>query len=832
MSSKSSKAQTTHDGSNSRVQKITEKFETLITSQQQKQQVYLPPPSHAQQHHHQQQQSHQQALHNWPTKGTGSLARDDKKLTDESTVLRDLEARRGIKRSQAFRRSTSQTSSMNGGKVVSASPAVQLNHSDSIREALNKPLPEGPPPEKPPRTWAPKADTLERERGTELQHYEDVNMLIEVAFQEPGGGLPVSPSREQISLKQPVSEEHRKRLRRLSRCAELNHYTQQYGTIRLYEPVDKGAAPAAPAVPEECKTADTKGLIEHYNKLSTVEQRAPPGPPKTLYEYCLVVGYDIMQNKPYVKSRYPRHKQPHEMIEVFVYPDNGALVRNRNQEYCIILTDHPLRLYGFCRRVLPESSEFCIPLTYCIVTKYNEPKVFYKLLECIESQHGNGRVPELLMEQFYDQKLPQAGERLALTLPVSFEVRSPPREEGPRPITMTINRPKDLRLEQTELYDIFKCLGSDGLIHVFESLLLEKTVILFSEHISLLTSCVQGLLLILYPFQWQHILVSVIPEHLQQILEAPVPMLAGTLQPVPEKLWESCGNTCYVNLDKRTVRPERKEQFSILPSELKKPLSVSLELVKLFEDSKGLASVLIGGAFVRFFVELFSTLDPRTYEKAAFLERFDNPETKLFLNCFLETVMFADFLEHWQSSKHAAKSLPPPGMGSFDYTLFNSKIAEKSQTKYWHSATFDEVVANSKYIERKGKTFMSKMKGLMKKSKSTPRLFSARISSRHIGLGSSIGFSSAQTRFTAKKLLPNSGHEESTFRNCAFTCIGLSPATDGQADCTSATHWAGRSSRSDRAGFGSRNLISFIAGRWFRSAARCKIAAIRAISRT
>ncbi|XP_035911549.1 DENN domain-containing protein 2A-like [Anopheles stephensi] len=727
MSHRSPKAPTAADGSNSRVQKITEKFETLITSQQQqpKQQVYTSsPPPHlpaiaaaaAATAVGQQQYQQLQSVQDWPSKGTGS-ARDNQPLVDEpAAVLRDLEARRGIKRSQAFRRSTSQTSSMNGGNVSRASN-VQLIHSESIREALNKPLPEGPPPEKPPRTWGRGLDdgrcTLDGERTADSQQYEDVNMLIEVAFQEPGKNLHDSPSREQISLKQPVSEEHRKRLRRLSRCAELNHYTQQYGTIRLYDAVDKGGGTPVVA---ECKTADTKGLIEHYNKLSTVEQGKTPAPaPQTLYEYCIVVGYDLMQNKPYVKSRYPRHKQPHKMIEVFVYPDNGALVRNRNQEYCIILTDYPLRLYGFCRRVLPESSEFCIPLTYCLVTKYNEPKVFYKLLEYIESQHGNGRVPELLMEQFYEQKLPEAGDRLALTLPVSFEMRPALRQELPSlPTTMTINRPKDLRLEKTELYDIFKCLGSDGLIHVFESLLLEKMVILFSEHLSLLTSCVQGLLLILYPFQWQHILVTVIPEHLQQMLEAPVPMLAGTLQPVPEELWEG-GNTCYVNLDKRTVRPARKEQFSILPSELKKPLRVSLDLVKIFEDSKGLASVLIGGAFVRFFVELFATLDPRTYEKASFLEQFDNPETKLFLNCFLETVMFADFLEHWHVAKLTPKS-PAPAVGSSDYTLFNSKIAEKSQTKYWHSATFDEVVANSKHIERKGKTFMSKVKGLMKKS--------------------------------------------------------------------------------------------------------------------
>lgn len=116
--------------------------------------------------------------------------------------------------------------------------------------------------------------------------------------------------------------------------------------------------------------------------------------------------------------------------------------------------------------------------------------------------------------------------------------------------------------------------------------------------------------------------------------------------------------------------------------------------------------------------------------------------------------------------------------------------------------------------------------------KSTPRLFNASISSLHIGLTSSAGDSSDQTRFTAKKLLPNNGHDDKTFKNCALTCMGLSPAIDGQADCTNATHCAGRSSRSDRAGFGNRNFISFIAGRWLRSAALCSIAAILAISRT
>ncbi|XP_050092581.1 DENN domain-containing protein 2D-like [Anopheles aquasalis] len=693
---------------NSRVQKITEKFETLITTQQ------PPPPKKIYPHTQQQRLRNAQSVQlPLPLRGgTGFQGNHEQRLN--AVELREQqECRRGIKRSQAFRHSATQVATTNGDTGAS-NPAPQLLHSESIREALNKPLPEGPPPEKPPRRPARPG---ERDEPTNHQLEDDMNLLIEVAFQEPEK-VPAHESQngEQILLKRPVSEEHRKRLRRLSRCAELNDYTRQYGTIRVYDAVDGDRRHASPgsSMSVECdddvlKSSDTKGLIKHYNKLSEKNGRKTAAlPAPTLYEYCIVVGYDLLKNRPYVKSKYPPQKQPHKQIEEFVYPDNGALVRQRDQEYCIILTDYPQRYYGFCRRVLPESSEFCIPLTYCIVTKHNEPKVFYQLLQSIEGQHGNGRLAERLMKQFHEQRLPLAGESLQLALPSSQE-----ELHGQLANSIMISRPKDLRLEKTELFDIFQCLGPDGLIQVFECLLLEKMVILFSEHLSLLSSCILALLSILYPFQWQHILITIVPDDLQQVLEAPVPMLAGTLQPVPEELWQGSADACYVNLDRRTVRLAKKERCSMLPSELKNPLRVSLELVKIFEDAKDLSSVLIGGAFVRFFIELFSNLDTQSYEKSQFVEQFQNQETRLFLNCFLETVMFADFRERWHASKVSTTSSASDG---FDYTLFNSKIAEKSQNRYWHTASFDEVVANSKLIERKGKSFLEKVRKLMKKS--------------------------------------------------------------------------------------------------------------------
>ena len=71
--------------------------------------------------------------------------------------------------------------------------------------------------------------------------------------------------------------------------------------------------------------------------------------------------------------------------------------------------------------------------------------------------------------------------------------------------------------------------------------------------------------------------------------------------------------------------------------------------------------------------------------------------------------------------------------------------------------------------------------------KRIPFLFSAKINSLHMGFASS-GLSSDQTRFTAKKLLPKSGHEDRTTKNCAFTWLGVIPATVGHADWTRATH--------------------------------------------
>lgn len=164
-----------------------------------------------------------------------------------------------------------------------------------------------------------------------------------------------------------------------------------------------------------------------------------------------------------------------------------------------------------------------------------------------------------------------------------------------------IRRPNDLRLESTELSDLYQALGPDLLIVVFSSLLLERKVILYTENISILSSCVLGLQTLLYPFQWQHTIITILPESLVDICQAPIPVLAGLLEPITFDIEDGI----VIDLNNRSLVQKCGDETTILPTSLSQSLKISLEMVDLLDQGKMLSSVLIAEAFLRCFVELF-----------------------------------------------------------------------------------------------------------------------------------------------------------------------------------------------------------------------------------
>lgn len=431
-----------------------------------------------------------------------------------------------------------------------------------------------------------------------------------------------------------------------------------------------------------------------------------------LFQVCLLVGFNNSTRQAYIKSKFPAHEEIPPNIEQLVFPSPNLLSQTRkNQDYSIILTDNNgYHVYGYCRRVLPESCEICLPLAYCIISEVKAPGFYFKILKEIETRHGQAEFQtNFLLHTLQMRSIPDAGKFLHVKLLLSPKPKTistthhkvtPKRlslEVNPKWLTESaaqaafsncdtttdavlskkerstakslvqefedrkqannnaapfdlslinrslfngrnngkndeifIRRPNDLRLESTELSDLYETLGTDLLIVVFSSLLLERKVILYTENISILSSCVLGLQTLLYPFQWQHTIITILPESLVDICQAPIPVLAGLLEAINFDIEDGI----VIDLNSRTLVQKCGDETTILPSSLMHSLKVSLEMVDLLDQGKMLSSVLIAEAFLRCFVELFVGYKHKHFDVSEFSVDIRINNLIWFVHCF------------------------------------------------------------------------------------------------------------------------------------------------------------------------------------------------------
>lgn len=299
-------------------------------------------------------------------------------------------------------------------------------------------------------------------------------------------------------------------------------------------------------------------------------------------------------------------------IEELCFPDvtDGPMDDSKtSQSYSLVITkDTGERIYGYCRRVLPEGSTHCMPLVYCILSKHRAPRFYRKILQHIESRHGfPDKVRDLLLHEFYNKSFPSPGHTVKFdlsnvnacityndeinmakqqTICDNSSVTNKENEErvssdsdqldlnsfvvvGVKGEYGTLNKARnnsltncngnvrtgiylkhssvssvicdettneiclklhqDMRYEEKDLQKLCRTMNSTLLKKVFASLLLERKVILVSCVLSLLSSCIEALQSILYPFSWPHTLIPVLPHTLYEIVEAPTPLICGCL---------------------------------------------------------------------------------------------------------------------------------------------------------------------------------------------------------------------------------------------------------------------------------------------------------------
>lgn len=108
-------------------------------------------------------------------------------------------------------------------------------------------------------------------------------------------------------------------------------------------------------------------------------------------------------------------------IEQLCFPDgiDGPMDRSdKAQCYSLVITDDKgKRTFGYCRRIIPEGSENCLPLAYCILSKHRAPRFYKRILKELESRHGlPDKMRDALLSEFYYRPFPRPGESIKIDL--------------------------------------------------------------------------------------------------------------------------------------------------------------------------------------------------------------------------------------------------------------------------------------------------------------------------------------------------------------------------------------------------------------------------------
>jgi len=196
----------------------------------------------------------------------------------------------------------------------------------------------------------------------------------------------------------------------------------------------------------------------------------------------------------------------------FSYP---CAVDNDGVQYStFVLTDIDSKFrYGFCRYT-PHLSH-CL----CIISYLPWFETFYSILDKI-TEFKEDTYRNKFLDLLLRQPVPKPASKL------KFRFTSSNNE-----MTYLFEIPDTTKLPSIpanrNLTEYFAKVDPENMIQLFISMLFERRIIVTSKKLSLLTAVIHGSVSLLYPMQWQHIFVPILPPSLLPYCCAPMPFLVG-----------------------------------------------------------------------------------------------------------------------------------------------------------------------------------------------------------------------------------------------------------------------------------------------------------------
>nr|XP_055212203.1 DENN domain-containing protein 2C isoform X5 [Gorilla gorilla gorilla] len=369
---------------------------------------------------------------------------------------------------------------------------------------------------------------------------------------------------------------------------------------------------------------------------------------------------------------YKQSKDMEERLKVipkFCFPDSKDWMPTselKSETFSFVLTgEDGSRWFGYCKKLLPVGKGKRLPEVYCMVSRLGCFNLFSKILDEVEKRREMS--PALVypfMRSVMEAPFPAPGRTIT--------VKSYLPGAGDESIELC--RPLDSRLEHVDFKCLFKCLSVCHLIRVCASLLLERRVIFVANSLSTLSKCGHAVVATLYPFTWQHTYIPVLPASMIDIVCSPTPFLIGILScSLPQLQDLPIEEVLIVDLCADKFLQEVSDEDEILPPKLQAALMQILEerneiltQEQNFSQADVTLNSLVSEAFVRFFVELVGHYSlnmtvtergERVFQREPFRKSHTSRSVRHFLDLFMETQMFAGFIQDRELRKSGVKGL-------------------------------------------------------------------------------------------------------------------------------------------------------------------------------
>ncbi|XP_068586358.1 DENN domain-containing protein 2B isoform X1 [Cebidichthys violaceus] len=438
-----------------------------------------------------------------------------------------------------------------------------------------------------------------------------------------------------------------------------------------------------------------KAHTQRLLKLQSILRRAPSyrtlelqlieWQERELFEYFVVVSLKKKPSKnsysPEVTYQFPKLERPTKQmreaeqrlkaIPQFCFPDAkdwSPVSEYTSETFSFMLTgEDGSRRFGYCRRLLPNGKGSRLPEVYCVISRLGCFDLFSTILDEVERRRGvSAALVYPFMRSLMESPFPAPGKiiKVKTFLP------------GAGNEVIELRRPTDSRLEHVDFDSLFSCLSVRQVIRVFASLLLERRVIFVADKLSTLSSCMHAVVALLYPFSWQHTFIPVLPGSMLDIVCCPTPFLVGLLSSSMPKLKElPVEEALMVDLGTDRFIRQMDDEASLLPRKLQAALEQALEqrndIISQDSDSESdeeynSLNCLVSEAFIRFFLEtighysLFITQNERgerIFQREAFRKSVASKSIRRFLGVFMESQMFAGFIQDRELRKTRAKGL-------------------------------------------------------------------------------------------------------------------------------------------------------------------------------